>query len=62
MVEDADGGGRFSRGRAAAGDHAGAGADLAAARALHGEAHAKCFIANSVNFPIRREPVFLAAG
>jgi hypothetical protein len=23
---------------------------------LHKEAHAKCFIANSVNFPVRHEP------
>ena len=34
------------------------GADLERARALHVEAHAKCFIANSVNFPVRHEPVF----
>jgi organic hydroperoxide reductase OsmC/OhrA len=27
------------------------------ARALHGEVHALCFIARSVNFPIRHEPV-----
>lgn len=26
------------------------------ALALHGEAHRKCFIANSVNFPVRHEP------
>jgi organic hydroperoxide reductase OsmC/OhrA len=29
---------------------------------LHGEAHAKCFIANSVNFPVRHEPVVTALG
>ena len=34
------------------------GTDLQQARALHAEAHAKCFIANSVNFPVRHEPVF----
>ncbi|MCC2275826.1 OsmC family protein [Streptomyces sp. ET3-23] len=27
------------------------------ARALHGDVHAVCFIARSVNFPIRHEPV-----
>ncbi len=27
------------------------------ANALHNDAHAKCFIANSVNFPVRHEPV-----
>ena len=26
------------------------------AMSLHKEAHAKCFIANSVNFPVRHEP------
>lgn len=32
-----------------------AGTDLALARDLHHSAHAKCFIANSVNFPVRVE-------
>ena len=31
---------------------------LAAALKAHHEAHEKCFIANSVNFPIVVEPVF----
>lgn len=30
---------------------------VGAATELHGAAHAKCFIANSVNFPVRHEPV-----
>lgn len=30
--------------------------DAARARALHDRAHAECFIANSVNFPVRCEP------
>lgn len=38
-----------------------AGADLDRAHALHAEANAKCFIANSVNFPVRHEPVFHVA-
>ncbi len=60
MVEDADGGGRFTevvlkpRVTIAAGDPE-------VARALHHEAHAKCFIANSVNFPVRHEPVIVVA-
>jgi len=33
-----------------------------AATALHEEAHAKCFIANSVNFPVRHEPVVRFGG
>ncbi len=37
-----------------------AGADLALARELHEEAHRRCFIANSVNFPVRCEPTFTA--
>jgi organic hydroperoxide reductase OsmC/OhrA len=30
--------------------------DRERAMALHSEAHRKCFIANSVNFPVRHEP------
>ena len=30
--------------------------DMAKARELHATAHAKCFIANSVNFPVEHEP------
>ena len=30
--------------------------DMAKARELHAAAHAKCFIANSVNFPVEHEP------
>jgi organic hydroperoxide reductase OsmC/OhrA len=33
-----------------------AGSDIAQARDLHHSAHAKCFIANSVNFPVTVEP------
>jgi organic hydroperoxide reductase OsmC/OhrA len=35
-----------------------AGADLEAARAMHDKAHEHCFVANSVNFPVRHEPTF----
>ena len=37
------------------------GSDVERARALHEEANAKCFIANSVNFPVRHEPVIRTA-
>jgi len=37
-----------------------AGSDAAKARALHEGAHAKCYIANSVNFPIECEPEIIA--
>ena len=58
MAEDADGG-RFTsvvlRPRIALS----AGADRERASALHAEAHRKCFIANSVTFPIECEPIFI---
>jgi organic hydroperoxide reductase OsmC/OhrA len=38
-----------------------AGTDLDAAMSLHEDAHRECFIANSVNFPVRHEPVVTAA-
>ena len=36
-----------------------AGASVDQARALHEKAHSECFIANSVNFPVRNEPEIL---
>jgi organic hydroperoxide reductase OsmC/OhrA len=38
-----------------------AGADVDKARALHENAHHECFIANSVNFPVRNEPTIIVA-
>jgi len=32
-----------------------------AARAAHTQAHEWCFIANSVNFPVRHEPTILVS-
>ena len=56
MVEDADGGGRFRevvlRPTVAVADPAMADA----AQAQHERANELCFIANSVNFPVRHEP------
>lgn len=37
------------------------GADLAKARALHGDAHTSCFIARSVNFPVEHEATIVEA-
>ncbi len=37
------------------------GSDDALARTLHGPAHAKCFIANSVNFPVDCAPTIIVA-
>ena len=61
MIEDGDGGGRFSQVILQPEITLKAGSDAARATALHRDAHAKCFVANSVNFPIRHEPVFLTA-
>jgi|SRR5579875_344785 len=62
LVETADGSGRFTgvtlrpRVLVAAPDMAGQ------AAALHGAAHEKCFVAASVAFPVRHEPVIMLAG
>jgi organic hydroperoxide reductase OsmC/OhrA len=37
------------------------GSDVALARDLHHSAHSKCFIANSVNFPVENEPEIVVA-
>ena len=38
------------------------GADFAKAEAAHARAHDECFIANSVNFPVRHEATIVQAG
>ena len=60
MVEGADGGGRFTRVVLHPEVTLAAGSNLERAEALHQEAHAKCFIANSVNFPVEHEPIMRA--
>ena len=61
MMEDADGSGRFTAMLLRPRVSLAAGADAALAQRLHEAAHAKCFIANSVNFPIRVEPTITVA-
>ena len=56
MEESADGSGHFSRVVLRPQVKLAAGSDVAKARELHAVAHAKCFIANSVNFPVDHEP------
>ena len=56
MIEDVDGGGRFSGIVLRPVATLAAGADAALATDLHEEAHRLCFIANSMNFPVRIEP------
>jgi organic hydroperoxide reductase OsmC/OhrA len=56
MIEDESGGGRFTEITLRPRITLRIGDDLERARALHHEAHAKCFVANSVNFPVHCEP------
>jgi organic hydroperoxide reductase OsmC/OhrA len=57
MAEDADGGGRFTEVILRPRVTVASAEMIEAAAALHAEANAKCFIAGSVNFPVRHEPV-----
>jgi organic hydroperoxide reductase OsmC/OhrA len=56
MQEDPDGSGHFERVVLRPEVTLAPGSDIAKARELHAPAHAKCFIANSVNFPVTHEP------
>jgi organic hydroperoxide reductase OsmC/OhrA len=56
MSEAADGGGRFTEVILRPRVTLVSGADSGLAHGLHETAHQKCFIANSVSFPIRVEP------
>ena len=62
MVEPADGTAKFERVILKPLVALAPGADPATARALHGEAHRRCFIANSVNFAVEHAPEFKTAG
>jgi len=55
MEETADGSGRFVRVVLHPQVTLAPGADIEKARGLHHAAHAKCYIANSVNFPVEAE-------
>jgi organic hydroperoxide reductase OsmC/OhrA len=59
MTLTADGAGRFTEVLLRPNIRLAAGADADQAKRLHAGAHEKCFIANSVNFPIRVEPTIL---
>lgn len=61
MVEDAKRGGTFTGIVLRPTVTIAAGSDPAKAAALHHDAHEKCYIANSVNFPIACEPVIVVA-
>lgn len=57
MEETADGGGRFLHVTLKPQIIVTAESDLETAKKLHHDAHEKCYIANSVNFPVKCEPV-----
>jgi organic hydroperoxide reductase OsmC/OhrA len=59
--EAADGGGRFVEVTLRPQITITAESDLTTATRLHHDAHEKCFIANSVNFPVGCEPVIRRA-
>jgi len=61
MAEQPDGSGRFTRVVLRPAVTVSAGADTQRAAALHHTAHEKCFIANSVNFPVACEPKIVVA-
>jgi organic hydroperoxide reductase OsmC/OhrA len=62
MVETADGGGKFKSVVLKPHVVVRAGADHERALALHHAAHKKCFIANSVNFPVGCQPACVVYG
>jgi organic hydroperoxide reductase OsmC/OhrA len=62
MEETEDGGGRFLEVTLRPAITVTAESDLETAKRLHHDAHEKCFIANSVNFPVGCEPVIRRAG
>ncbi|MGA3224165.1 MAG: OsmC family protein [Acidobacteriaceae bacterium] len=57
MEESGDGGGQFVEVTLRPNVRLAPGSDHAKAHALHHHAHAKCFIARSVNFPVKCEPI-----
>src|SRR3984957_5025823 len=58
MEESADGGGQFIEVILRPRVELASGSDQAKAHSLHHDAHAKCFIARSVNFPVKCKPIF----
>ena len=58
MLEEADGAGQFTHVVLRPRVSLAPGSDRVRAAALHHKAHAMCFIARSVNFPVEHQPVF----
>ncbi len=61
MTETPDGAGEFTRVVLQPRVTVAAGSDKAKALELHHQAHAKCFIARSVNFPVEHEAEIVSA-
>ena len=61
MVEEASGAGRFVEIVLHPRVTIAAGGDVASAERAHDQAHEMCFVANSVNFPVRCQPVIVVA-
>ena len=61
MAETADGGGYFTDVVLHPRVTIASGSDAELAHSLHQAAHAKCFVANSLNFPVRCEPEIVRA-
>jgi organic hydroperoxide reductase OsmC/OhrA len=61
MVEDETGGGRFESATLRPQVTIAAGSDSEKAMALHHDANAKCFVANSLNFPVGHEAMVAVA-
>ena len=62
MIEEQDGAGQFTSVVLRPHVVIAAGCDRAQAEALHATAHAMCFIARSVNFPVEHHPIVQVAG
>jgi organic hydroperoxide reductase OsmC/OhrA len=62
MAEAPSGGGRFTRALLKPHVRIAAGSDPDKARALHHDANAQCFVANSLNFPVEHQPVIEVEG
>lgn len=62
LIEDAEKGGYFTNVTLRPTVTISGGSDPHKAAALHEEAHRKCFVANSVNFPVLHEAVIVVEG
>lgn len=61
MTEDGSGGGRFTEAVLRPHVTVSSPEEIEKATGLHRDAHEKCFIASSVSFPLRHEPVVVSA-